>query len=173
MKLETSEALLDGGFSAATEGRGWRVWMRRWSVETPNTRYVCITESLLSVLTSINSDISIFFIFDPILIKIKLSGPPWGVNRGVKDRSVNSSHKKIIWLDQGPWPDFSTDGLEGWIRVKSAREGFMTYTTASHQGAIKAFGFTFGEQSCCPSLYTVKWKLHLQTFVLFSPIIQL
>ena len=35
------------------------------------------------------------------------------------------------------------------------RQGFLTHTEASHQGASRCFGFTFGELSCRPSLYTI------------------
>lgn len=31
----------------------------------------------------------------------------------------------------------------------------MSYTSASHQGAIEMFSFTVGNLSCCPSLYKV------------------
>lgn len=47
----------------------------------------------------------------------------WAVQK-VKDRSVHFSHQQIIWLgictDRGPRAHFSSECLEGWVRIKTA-----------------------------------------------------
>lgn len=47
----------------------------------------------------------------------------WAVQK-VKDRSVHFSHQQIIWsgicTDRGPRAHFSSDCLEGWVRITSA-----------------------------------------------------
>lgn len=45
---------------------------------------------------------------------------------------------------------------------KHEGEGFMTCTTAKHQGALRYFDLTFGELSCCLSFYkgTPETRLH-------------